>query len=141
MKNRITQLKIKICSLAAEARIIHREEGRCEGTIRHLKATGKIASRLDAAARDIKLDLAEHRRKVIRPLTRHSQLAYAFLRGVEYHKVEPKVNLAYKPIDWAEVQKTVDRFGDTADTQGQQIRFEAWMQAAKPKKVAKAIAA
>lgn len=91
MKNRIKQLKVKIKSLAAEARIIRLETHR----------TNDIVT---------KNDLATHRTGIVREEARYSQLAYAFLRGRSYASIEAKTE---KELDLARVRKLVERFGVT----------------------------
>lgn len=89
MKSRIKQLKVKVKSLAAEARIIRREENR-------------------AASPQLKLELKEHRRGSVRNTTRQALLAYGFLRGRPYCMMEAKA--AFAP-DWADLKAQVQRFG------------------------------
>lgn len=90
MLNKKFALKVKIKSLAAEARII------------------KVAATQtkDAA---IKNSLREHHIHVVRREARHSQLAYAFLRGKEYCTVEAKCGT---PPDFKKVADLVERFGE-----------------------------
>lgn len=64
------KLRVKIKSLAAEARII-REEARRQKD------------------KDIKNVLSDHRRGVVRSEARYAQLAYAYCRQVPYKVVEP----------------------------------------------------
>lgn len=80
-------LKVKLKSLAAEAKIIQFEERRNP---------------------DWKIGLADHRRTVVRGEARHTLLAYSFLRGVPYKAVESKCHT--KP-DWNKVQKMVIKYG------------------------------
>lgn len=70
-------LKIKLKSLAIEAKIIRQEEDRLKGTQKlHLQ--------------DLRREMAEHRRGVVRNESRHTGLAYAFIRGKGYREVEPR---------------------------------------------------
>lgn len=80
-------LKVKIKSLAAEAKII-----------RH--AEQKHSS--------LRAGLADHRRGVVRDEARLTLLAYGFLRGTPYLKIESKCELA---PDWSRVLKMVQRYG------------------------------
>lgn len=99
--SRKTELKIKIMSLAAESRIIRREEKKWPG--RHAK----------------RLSLREHRIGDVRTEARCALLAYGFLRGRLYRQVENRVrpvdhahkDKAMKPIDWERVIALVARFG------------------------------
>jgi hypothetical protein len=76
-------LRVKIKSLAAEAKIIRREEDRAKSWHEWLS-------------------LKEHRRTVVRSEARAAQLALAFLRGIPYEKVEPFVHPGHEP-NWSRV--------------------------------------
>lgn len=82
-------LKIKIKSLAAEAKIIRLEEKRI-------------------GINSIRESLYRHRIDVVRHEARHTQLAYCFLRGLNYKKIEPN---AKSVPDWAKVRKMVEKYG------------------------------
>jgi hypothetical protein len=84
-----TYLKVKIKSLAEEARIIRKE------TKRARKAS-------------IKNGLALHRKGIVRHEARHTYLAYGFLRGLEYRQMEHK---AFEAPDWAKVRRMIERYG------------------------------
>ena len=68
-------LKVKIKALAAEARIIRREERRSSGWLRD--------------------QLASHRMVTVRNEARASLLAYGFIRGKTLAQMEPKVKDRY----------------------------------------------
>lgn len=87
------ELRVKIGSLAAEARIIRKWE------IRRRRVK-------DHASRE-KLYL--HRVNVLRPAARHAQLALAFLRGRRYRQVE---NDAYLWPDFYSIRDEVNKFRD-----------------------------
>jgi len=72
VKLNLIKLKIKAKSLAAEARIIRKEERKLTGS-----------------RRDI---IAEHRRTIVRDEARATQLAIACIKGRPYTTVEPKCN-------------------------------------------------
>lgn len=91
-----TFLKIKIMSLAAEARIIRREEKKWPGTV----AGSNSAS--------IRAGLHEHRITVVRPEARVALLAYGYLRGRHYLRIE---NKASEAPDWSRVLTLVNKFG------------------------------
>ena len=94
MKNeRIRHLKIKIINLADEARTIRAEEGKTSGME--------------------KWGLQHHRRTVVRSAARANLLAYAFLRGMPYERVESPNTTA--EIDLARVKKIVKTFGGDPD--------------------------
>lgn len=81
VKTRITMLKVKIKSLAEEARIIRLEEHRACG---RRVAPGEVKGRDDWK----RTELYFHRVKDVRAEQRHSLLAYAFLRGRSYASCE-----------------------------------------------------
>ncbi len=85
-----TYLKIKISSLAAEARIIRREEQRWPGD--HHIRTG----------------LHEHRVIEVRRDARSALLAYGFLRHRAYRTIEPK---CHRAPDWKRTQQLVEVLG------------------------------
>ena len=82
-------LKVKLKSLAEEAKIIRKETER-------------------AKLRSIKHGLYAHRTRVVRPEARYTHLAYGFLRGREYRQMEQKARLA---PDWKRVRKMVQKYG------------------------------
>ena len=53
----------------------------------------------------------DHRKKHIRPISREANIAYGFLRGTLYAKIEP--NVKTQP-DWLAVDKNCMNFGDIA---------------------------
>lgn len=89
MKNRFVHLKVKIKSLAAEAKIIRAEEGKAKS---------------DA----LRTSLLTHRTKHLRDIARTNLLAYGCVRGIPYKKIEGKT--ATEP-DWDDIKSIVDRFG------------------------------
>jgi len=82
-------LKVKLKSLAEEARIIRAETNKA-----------KLPS--------IKDGLASHRRGIVRYEARHTLLAYGFLRGRSYRQLEQK---AKEAPNWAKVRKMVEKYG------------------------------
>lgn len=82
-----TFLKVKIKSLGEEALIIKKEERKSK----HLRAR-----------------LREHRIDIVRYETRHSLLAYGFLRGTPYKQIESKCD--QKP-DTEKVWRMIARYG------------------------------
>ena len=99
---RHTHLKVKIKTLAAEARIIRIEERR-------------------AHTPEARMGLADHRKGIVRHVARHALLAYGFLRGMKYHRMEARCTPGYEP-DWAQVAKVAKRFGGAWD----QDVFDEW---------------
>ena len=88
MKNRRIYLKVKIKSLAEEAKIIRREERKMKD-------------------QDLKAGLHRHRVVEVRVEARLTQLAYAYLSGKTYQQVEPN---AKKPVNWSRVKSMVQRY-------------------------------
>lgn len=95
MKNQIKALKVKIKSLAEEARIIRLEERKA------LSGGEKY--------RDEKLylSLREHRIRDVRSEQRHALLAYAFLRGRRYDATER----SRRDISYSRFRDLVEKFG------------------------------
>lgn len=120
MKTLVKQLKVKIKSLAEEARIIRKEEGRAKG--RRVKP-GEFLGRDD----ELRLSLRYHRIVDVRIEQRASLIAYAFLRGVPFAVVErtPK-----SQPNWDRVTKMVDKFGvvgGRAEREKQRDRYTKWI--------------
>jgi len=86
--NRI-QLKVKIKSLASEARIIRLEEGR-------------------ARSPELRYSLTEHRKGIVRYEARHSLLLYGYTHGKEYCQLEKYTK---EDPDWKYIKKMSYRFG------------------------------
>lgn len=88
----IHRLRVNVKSLAAEARIIRREERRCGS--------------------QYVWTLQDHRRRNVREESRYAGLALAFVRGQEYQSVESKV---IHPVDSARLSKKLRGFYSTTD--------------------------
>lgn len=106
MKNSRIYLKVKIKSLAEEARIIRREERKIEN-------------------QDFRDGLHRHRVIDVRKEARATLVAYGYLCGKTYRQVEPK---AAKPLDWSKVKSMVQRYSrpelfEVSD-------FDQWVKAA-----------
>ena len=97
-------LKVKIKSLAAEARIIRAEEGKRKGKDNEEERAG----------------LHEHRVRVVRSEQRHTLLAYGFIRGRALEQIEPK---STTPVDWKKVKGMVERYGAYGAVSG----FDRWL--------------
>jgi len=101
-------LRVKLKSLAEEARIIRIEELRAN----------------KARNFDLQNGLRGHRVATVRRATRETLLAYQFLRGVPYAKVEkPNSN----PVDLLAVLRMVKRYGDLKSGTEEQALKE-WME-------------
>lgn len=107
-----TYLKIKIKSLAAEARIIRHEELKWPGTS------------------DVRTSLHNHRVMDVRREARSALLAYGFIRGRTYRTIEFKAAVA---PDWKRVAELVTKYGPAKVDRG---AMEAW--GAAEEEVAKA---
>ncbi len=113
-KPELTQLRIKIRSLADEARVIRSEERKAKTN----RQTALVNS------------LCLHRTKVVRPEARCALLCYAFLRGMPYERVEqmPKT----RP-DWRRIRKMIERFSDASselELLDVKTRLEMWIDGA-----------
>lgn len=102
-------LKIKVMSLASEARIIRREEKRWPGPS------------------DQRTGLHLHRIHAVRPESRAAHLAYGFLRGRAYRQMEATCR---REPDWNKVQHLAIRYGD-GDKNALSRRIAEWIEAAK----------
>ena len=100
-----TYLRVKIRSLATEARIIRHEERRAKS----------------AKRRDLVAGLVEHRRGAVRREARAAQLAAGFLRGRQISQIEPKNRPGNRP-DWKRVGQLVARYGEP----GMDQRLSEW---------------
>lgn len=105
-------LTVKINTLAAEARIIRRKE-------RSLKKRGPLAGMTLQRF----TSLQNHRKTIVRRETRHSLLAYAYLRGCPYHVVEQTCD--EKP-DWSLVARNVSRFSENPNKAEVTRQVKAW---------------
>lgn len=101
-----TYLKIKIKSLADEARTIRNEEKKTSGETR--------------------AGLHQHRVIDVRREQRSALLAYGFLRGRDYRVMERTSRT--KP-DWKRIEKLVRKYTEE-DPRITMQRFEQWVQAA-----------
>lgn len=103
-------LKVKVKSLAAEARIIRLEERRAKAQKR----------------KDLLLGLQSHRRGIVRTASRSTHLAYGFLRGRPYHAMERTTRT--EP-NWDAVQKMIEKYGQE-DRRLLAQKFADWKDAA-----------
>jgi hypothetical protein len=117
MSDRRTHLKIKIKSLAAEARIIRDE-------VTKIKKSSKRCKDEDTerTLRWRAESLTDHRKGVVREEARHSLLAYGLIRNIPYSVMEEKCR--EKP-NLKKVEEMARRFGANSDMIG------VWMEAAK----------
>jgi hypothetical protein len=105
-------IKVKILSLAAEAKIIRKQEAKA-------RAHGNSS---------LRRGLAEHRRGIVRHEARHAQLAYGFLRGMPYKKMEAKCHPGCEP-DFKKVRSSIERYVCARRELGMKINEKwGWME-------------
>ena len=87
-------LRVKVKSLAEEARIIRHEERRTHGVLRN--------------------SLHEHRVTTLRNAARQTHLAYGFIKGRTYEQMESshKKGVPAYLFDWAPVWKMIRMYGN-----------------------------
>lgn len=81
-------LKIKVKSLAEEARIIRKEERKTHGVLRH--------------------EMWDHRTKYLRAIARDTHIAYGLIRGRTLDQIEPK---RYSEPNWDAIDKMIKKYG------------------------------
>lgn len=139
-------LKVKICNLAAEARIIRKQMRRvaarpfgevaAEVRLETLppksreRILRRIRNRQPGKQRPEWQGMQHHRKVVIRKEARCSCLAYGFLRGRAYDQLEQS---CHEQPDWKNVEAIVGRFA-VEDQRIVQQKFEQWKQSAIPVK-------
>ncbi len=117
MNHRLTHLKINLCSLAAESRLIRAEELRLVRRAR--EAPEERAEQIGW----LRESLCEHRRGHVRSETRHRHLAYGFLRRVPYESMEASCRA--EP-EWSRVKRIAEKFNGGESPVELTERFEAW---------------
>ncbi len=145
----LTALKVKLKTLSSEARHIKLEETRIlrygrwligKQSFRHGK--GKVRPeaqnfnaeiepmerlrRADEAYEKL-WNLQDHRKGVLRKESRASFIAYGFLRGLEYSRIE---HGAFNMPDWAAVERIALRFSEDSEQVVKQ-RLAQWLDEAK----------
>lgn len=103
-------LRIKLKSLAAEQRIIRKAAKRHKQISKKMDATtnpDKYSPVEYERHRSLWLDMNSHRRFHVRPIIRSAHLAYAYMRGTPYSKVE---SWCHEPPNWPEVAKNLISF-------------------------------
>lgn len=116
----VVYLKVKVCSLAAEAAIIRRMED---------KWRGRWKSDQDQTF----FGLRSHRKHDVRREQRSALLAYGYLRGRTYLAIEAK---CHEYPNWARVYELVRKYGPTATKESVAAAVEEW--AAQPAAMEKA---
>lgn len=129
--SRINHLKVKIKTLTAEAAIIRKEEAKALARPK-LSVFKKVdgnwgwhpAVTSDEIARGVNSEytaLREHRVGIVRQAARTNLLAYGFLRGRSYSRME---STTYVAPDFAEVEKVARRF---SPTKWDDARWKEWV--------------
>lgn len=92
--DRREMLKVKLKSLAVEAKIIRHEERKTHGALRD--------------------ELYRHRIDVVRFESRHTHLAYGLIRGKKLEQIEPQwaSDKKPRPFDQDKVNAMVKKYGD-----------------------------
>lgn len=108
--SRATHLKIKIKTLAYEARIIRKEERKHLQLARCLKVVEPLEVKLMTKHYRAFWDLSEHRKGKVRHAARENGLAYGFIRGRSYAQMEAKCRPDNRP-DFKSIEKIARRFG------------------------------
>lgn len=91
--DRREMLKVKVKSLAEEARIIRREERRMRG----------------GTLRD---ELRQHRVGIVRWHARHAHIAYGLIKGRSLEQIERSALVA---PDWKEIRRQLAKYGPQRD--------------------------
>lgn len=100
--DRREMLRVKLKSLAAEAKIIRREETRTHSGLR--------------------AELWLHRVSIVRSEARCTHLAYGFIRGRTLEQMEPKSD---SPPDWERVRKMLKKYGPAGMLEPEVLRKAA----------------
>lgn len=103
-------LRVKIKSLAAEARIIRSEEERVARRLQRDAERGLSSSKGTYAGHLALATLRAHRTVSVRGEARSALLALAVLRGMSYAQVEQSVRPGNDP-DWGRVWSLVRKYG------------------------------
>jgi hypothetical protein len=88
IQDRREMLRVKVKSLAEEARIIRREEQRTHGALRE--------------------ELHFHRQWPLRIAARHAGIAYGLTRGLTLQQMEP---ISYTKLNWDSIAKMMKSYG------------------------------
>lgn len=105
--NKLIFLKVKIKSLAEEARIIRKEERKAN----HQREF------------ELQQELRLHRAGIVRHEAFHSLVAYQYLRGKQFELSFPKCDT--ESIDWDKVKHTIKKYGSWSISE--KFDPEAWL--------------
>lgn len=120
--SRVTHLKIKIKNLAAESGIIRLEENKLAKADAYRKAHGKEKVHFTR-----RVELADHRRGIVRSVARVNLLAYGFLRGRSYARMEVKT---ISIPDFKDILKHAKNFSPAWGDE-EKLEWEVWLGDAK----------
>lgn len=128
------QLKCKAIALEVEAKAFKKQEARERRLLDKWKTRaelGRIKAGLDPMKLKVHSVTAEgirhHRLTRIRPEARNALLAYGFLRGMPYHKME---NFSWTQPNWDRILKLATRYSKESEQVVAQ-RFAQWLYEAK----------
>lgn len=124
------ELKIKRASLAAESKLIRRQELRLAKARVRMRKYAKEHDNIDPSSMkgwnenlNTNVSLHTHRTHDVRKEARSSHLAYCFLKGTPYLKVEHK---CYENPDFDKVTRLVIKFGGEKDERVIRQKLAQW---------------
>lgn len=123
-----THFRVKRMTLAAEARIIKAEEAKALRIARGL-AKSNLKPLVASHQRNLYHSLRIHRIHVVRPAARAMHLAHAYLKGMEYARVENPTKL-HAPVPVSVVKaaaENVRKFGGPAFVEVGDKQITMWM--------------
>ena|SRR5260221_13365701 len=129
--NMLNYLKIKVVSLAAEARLIRKDEHKQLKWARFCKnfSTNTNALKHSDYHYRVFFGLQQHRKLDVRSESRHSNIAYGFLKGRKYSQIEKvQHNKNTNPPSWDRVWNLVRKFGEGSSDELRD-RFVEWKSA------------
>lgn len=109
-------MRVRVKELAQEARYIRLEESREKEKANGFKNTRNYR------------ELNWHRRFHVRPAARAAQLAYGFLKGTPYRKIEPKTYTSDFDMQYIkkEVKRLANKFGRLPYNKDYNDEVERW---------------
>lgn len=128
----LNYLKIKCTSLAAEAKLIRKDENKrlqnaanARSKAReNIKLTPNVYDKHEEYHLRVYEGLKNHRVKDIRLEARAANVAYGFLKGKKYRDIE---RISYTQPDWEKVRFLVQSYGEDTDRMD---KFEVWLKEA-----------
>lgn len=111
-------VKIKVKSLAEEAKMIRREEN----LLKWKKRAARGRERAQKAIQGLQL----HRVREVRREARSANLAYGFMLGLEYDQME---NFAWSQPDWNKIQRLIENYGEGGHNELLD-KFQSWKEKA-----------